>query len=848
MIEVRCKNYEDGCPFADDNVHEAESLDAFRDHKCPVLANGGQCKAFDAANPPATPRSSPFKKIIGAVAKPQVALAGGGVLLAAGVGAAIYNFVPIFNSCNIEDARNVLELDPKVSELETVGEDCFEDGLDSGDIDKLVTATTALRLAADKGSPKAAFLLGRMFDPNARPELESGAEFAELLPAVDVGEALRFYDLASASNPDAKAAAAALRERFKAYATNAVGKKGGPLDLPEHPGLARRVLAKPGAMLFAEPSDAAPGQPLPPLSIHYVFETKPGWVKVGYQYDGGPAGWVKEDMTEAWNVMLVFAYEPREFRKRAVFFTDDITAKSVISSTDRDAEIDRLLASADGETPDPRLVAVERDAIDPNAARYLMPILKTERVNMEDGRTVYIAKVASASGAAAGPEATSPAATCARAGNRGAVHQIAFAIDTTASMGPYIEGTKTIAKTWVAEVTRRGIADKFRFGLVGYRNNMDDEPQRSGLEYVTSTPLSLSSGATVDAFAAALNQLRPASVSTHAFDEDAVAGLDQALRMDWDQACGTKLLFLVTDAGALTSNDPKARMQGVGLSTIAALAASKGITVFPVHIHTPEARNARNVEKAERQYRADFTDPSGTSPYRSIGDGSAESFKRYLSEIGTMIDRLEKERRDVLISPEEAASVAAKAPSERTMSDLVLGKLFASQQRLLGAQKGASAPTFTASWTSDRDIVNPDVAAFRVEVFLTRRQLGQLAEKCQRLIDNAKTTESSTFFDRLRMVAAATSQDPARFKDADLALDTMMPSFLKLLPYRSKVLTLSQDDWRGMSAAKQKAFVTELVEKVSFYRGLQNDQARWEKLGGSDTGEDVIRVPLDRLP
>lgn len=848
MIEVRCKNYEDGCPFADENVHEAESLDAFRDHRCPVLANGGQCKAFDADNPPAQPKNSPFKKIADVVTRPQAVLAGGGVLLAAGVGVLAWNFMPGFGGCDIVEARNVLELEPKVSELEKVGEDCFGDGLNSGDIDKLVTATTALRLAVDKGSPKAAFLLGRMFDPNARPELESEAEFAELLPAVDVGEALRFYDLASASNADAKAAAAALRERFKSYATNAVGKKGGPLDLPDHPGLARRVLAKPGAMLFTEPSETGPSQPLPPLSIHYVFETKPGWLRVGYQYDGAPQGWVKEDLTEAWNVMLVFSYEPREFRKRAVFFKDELAAKSVIGRSDRDSEIDRLLASAEGEAPDPRLVAVEMDAIDPNASRYLMPILKTERVNMEDGRSVYIAKVASASGAAAGPEAKSVAATCARAGNRGAVHQIVFAIDTTASMGPYIDGAKTIAKTWVAEVRRRGIADKFRFGLVGYRNNMDNEPQRSGLEYVTRTPLTLASGADVDAFAAALDELRPASVSTHAFDEDAVAGLDQALRMDWDQACSTKFLFLVTDAGALASNDPKARMQGVGLSTVAALAASKGISVYPVHIHTPEARNARNIEKAERQYRSELTDPSGTSLYRPINDGSTEAFKRYLSEIGTLIDRLENEKRNVLVSAQEVEAVAAKAPSERTVSDLVLGKLFASQQRLLGAQKGAAAPTFTASWTSDRDIVNPDVAAFRVEVFLTRRQLGQLAEKCQRLIDNAKATESSTFFDRLRMVAAATSQDPARFKDADLSLDSMMPSFLKLLPYRSKVLTLSQDDWRGMSAAKQKAFVTELVEKVSFYRGLQADQARWEKLGGSDTGEDVIRVPLDRLP
>ncbi|OSZ72667.1 hypothetical protein CAP39_04965 [Sphingomonas sp. IBVSS1] len=410
-------------------------------------------------------------------------------------------------------------------------------------------------------------------------------------------------------------------------------------------------------------------------------------------------------------------------------------------------------------------------------------------------------------------------------------------------MGPYIEGVKRISSAWQREVMARGLSDRFRFGVVGYRNNMQD-PAQAGLEYVTRTYLPLSAGANAEAFAAAMRQVAPATVSTHSFDEDAVAGLNEALALDWSGGCGVRLMFLVTDAGALKSDDPKARHQGIGLSTIAARAREASIKPIVVHIGTPEAKAARNLEPAEATYREAFANAAGEG-YFNLNNGSAQAFDAYLAGIGPLIGKVADEKAGKLSSRPQ--TTPGQVPDITTQ---VLTELFSVQQRFVGAAAGAQAATFTESWTSDRDLADLNREALEVSVFFTRRQLSQLAEQTKRLVNTARQAklESDRFFGMLRVVAAATSQDPARFSGDVARLDAMMPSFLKLLPYRSDVLSLTAEDWRAMGAAKQDAFLRRLSEKLAFYRAIEQDQSKWRALGDSNRDNAVALVPLRQMP
>lgn len=858
MALIRCENFEQGCPFADGNAHEAETLDEFRLHKCEVLTNGGQCKAYVEGTKPREAGEGSFARVSGVLYRSRaVLLIAISLLILVGAGYGIYKKWIQGPECEIGEAKKLLTLDPKVGELEQMGEACLDAGMQEADADKIVTGTVLLRGALDRKSSAAAWLLGRLFDPLKRPELEEQSEVPTLLPAVDPREALRFYDLAGPGQEEAVAAAAALRAKYPELRLTAAGKGGTPLGMPGHQGLLQRILTKPGAELFAQPGGSGQGQPLPPFSLYYVLETRPGWVRVGEQLAGSATGWIAADMAQEWNVMLVMRYAPPDNRQPALFFRDELAAKSLLTQPGAGAAVADLLESAKGDLPDPRLVAIEDRTVDWSASPYLMPILKTSPIVTDSGRKVFLAQIAAVNGAgrfSGGPAQIASAGgsgsgTCRGGSPETAVHQIAFVIDTTASMGPYIEGVRKIADYWSQEVARRGIATKVRFAVVAYRNNMDAEPQKSGLEYVTRTYLPLAMTSDAGAFSQAMKEIHPAKVSTHSFDEDAVAGLDSAIRLNWGQGCGVKMIFLVTDAGSLKSDDPKGSLPGTGLTTIAATAKEQGISIFPVHVLTREARDAANVEKASQQYRGELADGRGVSLYRSISGGSTKAFNDYLVEVGSLLDGIQNEAQGKFLQGTKPIAAGDQAP-QPTVKELVLGKLFAVQQRFLGAAAGADAPAFNASWTSDRDLSNPDVAAFDVSIYLTRRQLSQLAEKCQSLLSNAQQarTESGRFFDLLRMVSAATAQDPTRFTNSSADLSALMPSFLSLLPYKSDVLSLTAQDWRGMGATKQDAFVRRLNEKVSFYRRIEADQSRWVQLSGSDPNDQVALVPLKEMP
>lgn len=852
MVKVRCKNY-GNCPIDIDDgaVHEFESLEIMG---CPLHKGGTGCAVEEHVEGGLWQKLK--AKLSGLLTSPLARLALGGLLVLAllgGLGFGIYKWFIAGPSCEISEARQLMSGDTKVGELEQVGGDCVDAGIAEADADKIVTGTVLLRGALDRKSPKAAYLLGQLFDPLKRPELEERAQVPELLPATDPREALRFYDRAGSLNEDAVAAAAALRAKYPELRLDAAGKGGAPLALPGHQGLLQRVLTKPGAELFAQPGGGGSGQPLNPFSLFYVLEAKPGWLKVGEQLAGAPAGWIAQDMAQEWNVMLVMRYAPPDGRQPALFFRDELAAKTLLTRPGAGDTVKEMLESAKGESPDPRLTAIEDQTIDWSASPYLMPILKTSSIVTDAGRKVFLAQVAAVNGAgqgAGGRAAPSASGACRSGSPETALHQIAFVIDTTASMGPYIDGVRKIADYWSQEVAKRGIGDKVRFAVVAYRNNMSDEPQRSGLEYVTRTYLPLTPASDANAFAQAMRDIRPASVSTHSFDEDVVAGLDSAMRLNWGQGCGLRMVFLVTDAGSLKSDDPKASIRNTGLSTIAAVAKEQGISIFPVHVHTPEAKQAGNIEKAAQQYRTELADGRGVSLYRAIANGSPKGFDSYLADVSAVLDGIKNETQGKLVEGGRATIASADEGAQPSVKALVLGKLFAVQQRFLGAAAGANAPAFNASWTSDRDLANPDVAAFDVSIYLTRRQLSQLAEKCQMLLANAQQakTESGRFFDLLRMLSAATAQDPQRFANGGADLSALMPSFLSLLPYKSDVLSLNPQDWRGMGATKQDAFVRRLNEKISFYRRVEADQSRWIQLAGSDPNDQVALIPLREMP
>lgn len=831
MIKAKCDQF-GNCPLADGKIHDVESIG---DHPCDIRRDGGECGLKEVS-----------RKSIGMPdwVRPA-AIVGAGVLLLGGGGYGAWKMFLSPPKCEAGEVQSLLALAPKLAELEDVGTGCFSAAIQSGDIVQMALAAQTLRLADSKGSAKASATLGRLFDPLKRAELEAEAAMPQVLPAPDPRAAVRFYDRAAKLGDEgARAAAAALRQRYDLPDSAGVqtGKDGAPLAVPGHPDIFQRVIAKPDARLSSSPQ-GGDGSPVKPFELFYVFGTKGESLQVGRQLGRGPEGWIAADKAQDWNVMLVMRYAPPGQRRPVTFYRDELSLKSLISQPAAAESVDSIIASADGGEPDPRLVAVEDKSVDWASQPYVMPILQANVAVADDGRNVTLARIGSLAGGASVASSAKLPAMCAGNAQAANIHQVVFVIDTTTSMGPYIEGVKQIAAAWQKEVESRNVADRFRFGVVAYRNNMS-EPAQAGLEYVSRTILPLAAGSDARAFSQAVQQLRPATVSTHSFDEDAVAGLSDALALDWSGGCGVRLVFQVTDAGTLKSDDPKARHQGVGLTTIAARAREAGIRPFVVHVATREAQAARNLDAAEATYREAFANAAGEG-YTRLNDGSAKAFGQYLSGIGPLISAVADEKTGKLQN--RPAQPDTRAPG---ITNQVLTELFSVQQRFVGAAAGTQAATFTESWTSDRDLADLNREALEVSVFLTRQQLSQLAEQTERLVLTARQAkmESDRFFGLLSVVSAATAQDPTRFGGDVARLDAMLPSFLKLLPYRSDVLSLTAADWRAMGATKQDAFLRRLSEKLAFYRSIEQDQSKWRPLGSSEPANAVALVPLRQMP
>jgi serine/threonine-protein kinase PpkA len=628
-----------------------------------------------------------------------------------------------------------------------------------------------------------------------------------------------------------------------------------PLIWGETKGLYQRVITLPGAQLLASPASAARRvQPeLPVFDVFYVFgrdeNDDQGWVEVGRQWNDVPEGWIDADLVQDWSLMLVMQYEAPGQREPVLFFEDMERLRDLVLAVDVDDRARALIRAVEaGKHEGKGLIAIEDTSsghVSFEGNPYLMPILNSAWEEFDDGTPTTLVKVASLNSEYRQPRESDQEDLVAKA-RRG----IVFVIDTTISMEPYIERAREVARRIYEELGRNGLLERTSFGLVGYRNNMDYEPQRSRLEYVSRVEVALDPETPSERLLEGLKRMSPAPVSTHTWDEDAVAGLyDAVWGMDWEPFDELRLVILITDAGALEGDDPKSKHYEDQLSlwSVKQKAIQKDIVLLPIHLWTPEAKRAGNIEHARQQYRElGYTGDINVNKYMFIEAGAVEGF-------GQQLDLLARDLEGV--TERASAGIAEEKPDmEKFSGGFTLGSLFrnevySAQQRFLGEIKGAQATGFYRAFAADRDLTQPQYRALKVSVFLTRNQFNALAQSLSRLVERARLARESpeTFFGRLQELAYSFSVDPER-SFTTIADAGLLPEYLELLPYRSRVLRMTEDEWLRMGPGKQIQFVSDLHDKLRIYEEINADRRKWKDLGAGDPGLQVYPVALELLP
>lgn len=620
--------------------------------------------------------------------------------------------------------------------------------------------------------------------------------------------------------------------------------------------LHQRVLTTPGCQLV-EQAGASHGELQPAFSRFYVYQRSEQngeeWLEVGPDSFGNISGWLPADCTVDWKMQLTLAFTNPANRDRLMFFEQRDDLMALFNEFEPSSKVAPLRAKLQRDGEAPGIIAQEPEFfIDLHEQFYLLPILEGEEIMTEAGFRTRLLRVASVSEADESQPAPDDISAQLREFNAGVV----FVIDSTISMGPYIERTREAVERIYQRIEQEQLTDRVRFGLVSFRDSVDHAP---GIEYVTrlyADPNEVESG---NDFMKLVADLKEAPASTQGWSEDAYAGVMQAIdEVEWSNF-GARYIILITDASAVEGGSERSST-GLDADQVRLEAARQGIAVYTLHLKTPAGERHTDHTVAEGQYSnlSNFSATS-TSLYYPVDTGDVALFGQRVDALAQAItDQVQAAYLgESAIGSALYAEAEDKAQSDpgqqRLQQDMALVG-HAMRLAYLGQATGSQAPPVFEAWISDRDLIAQNIPTTEVRVLLTKGQLSDLSDVASEILDaaNAGLISPTDMFDRLRSVAAAMGADPNQLKQSEgqrLSELGLMGEYIEDLPYQSEVLNLDSETWLSWDGLRQERFIRRLATKLRHYRRYNEDVDRWVTLAeGADPRDDVYPVPLEMMP
>jgi hypothetical protein len=637
-----------------------------------------------------------------------------------------------------------------------------------------------------------------------------------------------------------------------------------PLLMAGKQSLYQRVLAVPGAEVFASPG-ASSGEAVVPFTAYYVYARRDGWIQVGTGRHGDTDGWLRTTDGIDWAQGLTVAFREADEDDRALLFRSADSLRALARERDLDRYDSLHRAAANGETPaNSPVVAIQpAGKLDIRENFYLVPILQHEDIYLgsEQARLLQVSSVPLESDKPVAPATSSepvetradtPAPTQTDRGYRAG---LVFAIDSTLSMDPYIDRTREAVMKIYDALGDAGLLGNVNFGLVAFRDSPSAVPE---LEYLARTYVDLEQGSNPGTFIKRVNGLSAATASSQDFTEDSFAGVKQALDdMQW-QEHAARYLVLVTDAGPRTGDDPLSST-GLDADELRTLAREKGVAIFVLHLLTE--KNAAYHADAAGHYRELATFPGIGSLYYAVPTGDVEEFGHVLDTLAgqiTMQVQIAAGAQPLQPAPTQPPAQANPQLAELQSKVAKLG--YALRMQYFKRDEGDKIPNVFNAWLLDRDIRDPEKRMLDVQVLLTRDQLSDLHDILQGVLQTAEEglLSPQNFLNELKSLAATVSRDPQQLGSTtattagtgnSLADLGFMREYIEDLPYTGEVMNLSLDDWETWPARRQISFLHGLEDKIAYYRALHDHTDLWVSLdGGAVDGDSVFPVALEMLP
>lgn len=627
-----------------------------------------------------------------------------------------------------------------------------------------------------------------------------------------------------------------------------------PLLIEGKKTLYQRVITHPAAFSCEAPGFTE-GNALASFTPLYVYAHAKvkgeDWLELGPSISSERTFWVKATYTSRWDKALSLMPTLRMTRNPLLFFDSKENLENFISSENLAAKYQAYLKSYKAKTlgtSSPVIAVEDVNSAIPQDRFYLMPIF--EYSTEYDHYNFRMLKIGSINpGKAENKQSIAPASF--KAG-------MAFIVDTTISMGPYIEQTKAFINETYSQLEKQPLADRLALGVVAYRNN---PAHNSKLEYVSKVISDFTPATSRQKLESQLSSLNEAVASTHSYNEDAFAGIKEALEaLSW-QDYSVKIAVLVTDAGAIRNTD-KYSSTMLNEEQMRDLLAKHGIQLIVLYLETPAAKRNHS-EQTQKQYQTLTRVQDGSIKHKliAINAKNAQEASVYFKKLATTLSNtLVRKVREVEANeqPSQPKLMAEQGDTAR-LSYIADCLGYAAHLDFLGKENTTEAPRFVEAWTTDKDLIHLTESGgvtetVQVTVLLSKHQLNNLATQLANVLEAARLNRSNSddFFKMIISLAAQTVRDPAQLQSASITNNIAelgaLPEFLEGLPYVSRIMGMTAESWIAMNSEEQDLFIADLHAKLNLYKDFDNDRANWSSFGSTDPLDALYRVPLSALP
>lgn len=627
------------------------------------------------------------------------------------------------------------------------------------------------------------------------------------------------------------------------------------VPIAEGSSLPLKVLTRPKSSMHEEPSDASKivdGE-VSPFSAWVVLAKQNNWYKLSEAVGRRASGWMKASDLMEWRHHMVVSFTHPGNRSRNLVFKEKQTILDMLKmpmSLRSETWAGYLKEAQNGVGQ--HTVGIEPDGwVREKNQFYILPILQQQEVQ-NAGQELTLVKVAAATrerGADRVSEQTKVAPP---------MLDIVFVMDLTRSMGPFVDTTLqmlgNIANGFDEEAAGGG---SVRFGFWGYR---DDVGLCEGIEFNSRN--FTKNLQDVKTFLKTLESVKETKVDSIDFAEDVFAGVADAITKSAWRDGAVRTILLVGDAPGRAPGEeeketrknprPKGTESNMDAKALRALANSSSVYLASYYLESPKWKAF--TPKGAAQFRTLASNPGSSEPDFSVINAEspndyAEASQAYASQMAQNLAMLAKEGRMPSNEGSRSGEESNPADTGRTIANNLFRNAFIEWK---SANAELKAPRDIEGWMSDKDPTDPSKLALEPGVLLTKTQLSDLRDRVNEIIDAMLRVEvgGQDFFKELHAVVTIGGRDPGRLREARTLMESNhFPDFLVGLPYKSKIMGMTGDDWREMGADRANQYRNEIVSKVRYYAEIYQDGTKWQKLNeNADTGDYVTPIPIDMLP